>query len=212
MKDKQAGVKLRKKPTQARSIEKYHHILDVVADLVEQGGTDGLTTNLIAETANVPVGTLYQFFPNKESILYALFERQLEQLDAMFEPYFSEQYDHLSIEQLMSASVKIMSQTYGKVPGMVNIMNHMHVHAEFRALGAKNNARLAKWFSVVLHRRYPEKDESVAQQVADAVIELGDAVFRKLLLSEPSKQLTDDMLLGLQLMIIGLVETKLAGK
>ena len=202
-------VELRKKPAQARSIEKYNRILDKVAELVESGGTDCITTNLIAEKVGVPIGTLYQFFPNKESILYALFERQLEQLDRMFEPFFSEQFDRYSVKELMDQSILSMSSAYETIPGMVNIMNSMHVHPDFRELGSINNAKLAKWLSTVLERRYQGADATQVRSVSDAVIELGDAIFRKLLLNGPKGELKENMLMGFRLAVVALVEAKL---
>jgi AcrR family transcriptional regulator len=202
-------VSLRKKPTQARSIEKYNRILDQVAELVESGGTDWITTNLIAEKVGVPIGTIYQFFPNKESILYALFERQLHELDSHFEPFFSESMDNLSMDELMGQAVFSMSTAYEKVPGMVNIMNSMHVHPDFRELVAANNRRLAQWLARLLKRRFPEQEEQRLDLISEAVVELGDSVFRKLLLIRPSEDLREMMLTGFKLAVLALVDKHL---
>lgn len=202
-------VQLRKKPTQARSIQKYNRILDVVAELVEAGGTEWVTTNLIAEKVGVPIGTIYQFFPNKESILYALFERQLNELDTHFEPFFSETLDQLSMEQLMGQAVFSMSTAYEKVPGMVNIMNSMHVHPDFRELVHLNNRRLAKWLLGLLKRRYPEQAEDRLMLVSEAVVELGDAIFRKLLQFRPRDELREMMLTGFKLSAVALAHEHL---
>ncbi|MFC3150102.1 TetR/AcrR family transcriptional regulator [Litoribrevibacter euphylliae] len=202
-------VQLRKKPTQARSIQKYNRILDTVADLVESGGTDWITTNLIAEKVGVPIGTIYQFFPNKESILYALFERQLHQLDTHFEPFFSESLDKLSMDELMGQAVFSMSTAYEKVPGMINIMNSMHVHPDFRELLDSNNRRLARWLVGLLKRRYPDQKDDVLNLMAEAVVELGDSIFRKLLLIRPKEELRELMLTGYKLAVLALLEGRL---
>jgi len=202
-------VELRKKPAQARSIEKYNRILDAAAELVELGGTDSITTNLIAETVGVPIGTLYQFFPNKESILYALFERQLEQLNQQFSPFFSAEHDQVSMDELMGKAIYAMSSAYEKIPGMVNIMNSMHVHPDFRDLVAHNNAHLAQWLSGLLTRRFNEASEAELAQFSEAVIELGDSVFRKLLLLRPTEDLRALMLDGFKFAVLGLVKEKL---
>lgn len=67
---------LRRTPVQARGQATFERILDTTADLLESVGVDVLTTNLIAKTAGVNVATLYQYFPNKQAVLLALFERQ----------------------------------------------------------------------------------------------------------------------------------------
>jgi AcrR family transcriptional regulator len=47
-------------------------ILISVARILEQDGPTALTTNRIADVAGVSIGTLYQYFPNKESLVGAL--------------------------------------------------------------------------------------------------------------------------------------------
>jgi AcrR family transcriptional regulator len=50
-------------------------ILTAAARVLVSGGYEAATTNRIAEAAGISVGSLYQYFPNKESIVAALFER-----------------------------------------------------------------------------------------------------------------------------------------
>ena len=62
----------RKMPRQARSLETVTVILEASARILESGGLHGFNTNAIAERAGVSVGSLYQYFPNKDAILLAL--------------------------------------------------------------------------------------------------------------------------------------------
>jgi len=52
-------------------------ILEGAARILEAEGIAGYTTNAIAERAGVSVGSLYQYFPNKDAITIALIEREL---------------------------------------------------------------------------------------------------------------------------------------
>jgi AcrR family transcriptional regulator len=63
---------------QARGQATFERILDATARLLDEVGTEALTTNLIARTAAVNVATLYQYFPNKQAVLLALFKRHNE--------------------------------------------------------------------------------------------------------------------------------------
>ncbi|MGH3738908.1 MAG: TetR/AcrR family transcriptional regulator [Micromonosporaceae bacterium] len=53
-------------------------MLDATAALVEEVGYEGLTTTLIAERAEVAIGSVYQFFPDKRAVVQALTERNLD--------------------------------------------------------------------------------------------------------------------------------------
>ncbi|MEV0474015.1 TetR/AcrR family transcriptional regulator [Streptomyces prunicolor] len=72
----------RKRPRQQRSQETYDAILEAAAQLFEALGYTGATTNKIADRAGVSIGSLYQYFPNKDALLYALGERHVRALAA----------------------------------------------------------------------------------------------------------------------------------
>jgi len=75
----------RKKPTQARSEATVKAILDATARVLVEHGYAGANTNLIAQTAGISVGSLYQYFPNRDSLVAALHERHVKQVEATFE-------------------------------------------------------------------------------------------------------------------------------
>ena len=68
----------RRKPAQERALHKVELILESATRIIDQEGLDGLTTNRIAETAGISIGTLYQYFPNKQAIIYTLGQRELQ--------------------------------------------------------------------------------------------------------------------------------------
>lgn len=72
-------LKPRKRPVQTRSRLTVEAILDSAARVFAERGFAGGTTNHIAERAGVSVGSLYQYFPNKDAILMGLMERHLAQ-------------------------------------------------------------------------------------------------------------------------------------
>ncbi|RVT89212.1 TetR/AcrR family transcriptional regulator [Sphingomonas crocodyli] len=64
-------------PRQARAKYKVELILEAAIRLLDAGGMAALTTNAVAETAGISIGTLYQYFRNKEAILDALADREM---------------------------------------------------------------------------------------------------------------------------------------
>jgi AcrR family transcriptional regulator len=73
-------LKARKAPGQARSQETVGVILEASARILESDGLRGFNTNAIAAKAGASIGSLYQYFPNKDSIVLALiggFEKAL---------------------------------------------------------------------------------------------------------------------------------------
>ncbi|NRQ33283.1 TetR family transcriptional regulator [Nonomuraea sp. NN258] len=69
---------LRRRPAQRRSVERVERMLDECALLLDEIGYEALTTKEVARRAEVPIGTFYQFFPDKQGLVRALAVRNLE--------------------------------------------------------------------------------------------------------------------------------------
>src|SRR5437660_967003 len=79
--DTQPIAPMRKKPAQARSEQTVDTIMEATAQVLEREGEAALTTNRLAERAGFSIGTLYQYFPNKDSILRLLADRERERIE-----------------------------------------------------------------------------------------------------------------------------------
>lgn len=75
----------RKRPRQARAQITFDALLEACARLLRRNDWASLTTNAIAERAGVSIGSLYEFFPNREAILAELTRRRLEALASAVE-------------------------------------------------------------------------------------------------------------------------------
>ena len=76
---KKKKLNARKEPVQKRSIELRNMILEAATYILKKEGAFGLTTNKIAEKAGVNIASLYQYYPNKESILFHLHQIEWEE-------------------------------------------------------------------------------------------------------------------------------------
>jgi AcrR family transcriptional regulator len=75
----------RKRPIQARSAVTVEAISEATIQVLLKHGEERLTTTRIAERAGVSVGTLYQYFPNKQSLLFAVLEHHMNNVAARVE-------------------------------------------------------------------------------------------------------------------------------
>ena len=67
----------RRIPRQARAAETVSAILEAAAQVLEAGGPAAFTTNAVAERAGVSIGTLYQYFGDKQAMVRALADREM---------------------------------------------------------------------------------------------------------------------------------------
>ncbi|VVE67252.1 TetR/AcrR family transcriptional regulator [Pandoraea captiosa] len=70
----------RKSPQQARSRVTIDAIFEAALQVLLLDGGRQLTTTRVAERAGVSVGTLYQYFQNKQVLLYAVLERHIDRI------------------------------------------------------------------------------------------------------------------------------------
>jgi len=70
-------VKPRKTPVQSRSTETVRAIKQATIQVLLETGVGRLTTTRVAQRAGVSVGTLYQYYPNKNALLHAVLKERL---------------------------------------------------------------------------------------------------------------------------------------
>ncbi len=73
----------RKSPRQTRAEGTVAAIVEAAAHILERRGFEGFNTNAVAEKAGVSIGSLYQYFPNKDALLSALIAREAAPLLAV---------------------------------------------------------------------------------------------------------------------------------
>ena len=75
----------RKTPVQARATVTVGAICEATIQVLLSHGADRLTTTRVADRAGVSVGTLYQYYPNKRSLLFAVFEDHMDKVSRAVE-------------------------------------------------------------------------------------------------------------------------------
>ena len=76
----QNPLKPRKRPVQARSETTVAALFEASIQVLLAVGYRKLTTTRVAERAGVSVGTLYQYFPNRQALITSVIERYLEEI------------------------------------------------------------------------------------------------------------------------------------
>ena len=139
---------MRRHPQQARSQQRVNHILDTAAVIFRDTGYEAATTNMIAAQAGVPIGSLYQFFPNKQAIMDALVERYVADMRNLFDKSFSpNEVEGITITEIMERFLRGMAAFdathYAFRPLFLNsglpISNDMHNETLNRVEGLLTN-------------------------------------------------------------------------
>jgi AcrR family transcriptional regulator len=100
----QQPAQMRKKPRQARSDATVEAIVEAAALILENDGEAGLTTARIAERAGVSIGSVYQYFPNKDAIVLTLFRQEREAVAATITQTLAD-FEALPSEAVVEATI-----------------------------------------------------------------------------------------------------------
>jgi AcrR family transcriptional regulator len=112
----------RKLPTQQRSEATVEAILQAAAQVFERHGYAAGTTNRIAERAGVSIGTLYQYFPNKDAILVALVHRHLAESTAALGPHLQRLNSGADFDDVLPGIVHAMVAMHALAPGLHRVL------------------------------------------------------------------------------------------
>jgi AcrR family transcriptional regulator len=133
----------RRKPSQERSRDRVERILDATAALLEEIPVDKITTAAIAERAGVPIGSVYQYFPNKLSVLAELARRVMESVDLKTASLIAEDFGVLPWDQAINRAIDATMQGYAEQPGYVQLLLSIRPTPEFGAITDESNERVA---------------------------------------------------------------------
>lgn len=108
-------IQKRKEPRQGRSKATVEAILEATARILVSEGLDRLSTNRVAKVAGVSVGSLYQYFTNKEALLVALCERHFAEMMEFLQSCLRDFVD-APIEDAVRAYVRGMFEVHAVAP------------------------------------------------------------------------------------------------
>lgn len=111
----------RRTPKQRRALTTIDKILSTAAFILEQEGLDRLNTNYLAKKSSLGVGTIYQYFNNKESIIIGLLERQHKRrINALKKQVF--ELKNTSLEVVVEGLIKALFEFQKRSPRLEQIL------------------------------------------------------------------------------------------
>ncbi|EPG73054.1 transcriptional regulator, TetR family [Leptospira fainei serovar Hurstbridge str. BUT 6] len=201
-KAKPSELEPRKAPSQKRAIQRVQNILDVVASLLDEVGAEAITTNLIAQKAEIPIGSLYQYFPNKHAILNAVGKRHLERVNAMFMGFLSVEVDDTGWPELIDNVIDAFANLYLTEPGFVPLWSNIKMDPELVEIDRENNRYIASSVSNLFSRIVPGmKENPEAEIISRIIVEVTDSVLSRWLREKEDPVLAESILRELKVML-----------
>jgi AcrR family transcriptional regulator len=161
---------------QRRSRERVQQILDAASDLIVDSGLAGLSTRMVAERADIPVASLYQYFADKDEIILALLERDTGETDTAVTAAVSA-LDSVSVRTIVTATMRTFATTYRRRPAFVVIWWRGRTNRAVHDFCRAHNKSIAADLFAFAQEAGLVKAGTV-QRVVELAVEVGDRIFQ----------------------------------
>lgn len=171
-----AEESLRRTPTQRRAQERVERILDAADSMLAREGVIG--TRPVAEAAGVSIGSLYHWFPDKESIALALALRHWSELSTVVEA-IAGRAEAGGLCDPIGEAFTALAAGFRARPGFLALWFGELRTAELREATRPSRERVAASVRRILEITHPASTTELRATVARVVTLLGDGVLRE---------------------------------
>ena len=175
---------LRRRPAQRRSAERVQRMLDACAGILDEDGYDALTTTRIAQRADVAIGSVYQFFPDKRAVAQALALRNLEEFGERISARLAEG-EFADWSDTVGAIIEIFVDMHRTVPGFRVLRFGDVADVNLLDSEADNNAVVADRLRRMIVETFDLRDTPGLATALAISVEAGDAVLKMAFRSDP---------------------------
>ena len=151
---------MRRLPRQARGEQRIAAILQAAAQVFYEVGFDAATTDMIAKQAQTAIGSLYDFFPNKEAIAQRLSEQFCEDMRVLFEGILTDELVQVPLSQLIDDILDPLVQYHQTHPGFRALWLQSQGDPRLARIYQDLTETLIEKTAWIMAMRYPKSDET----------------------------------------------------
>jgi AcrR family transcriptional regulator len=153
-------------------------MLAAASSLIAEQGSDAMRMGEVAERAGVSIGSLYQFFPDKRAIIWALAERYTAESQACIASALAGVSDAEGLRSAFSELVDIYYGLFLAEPVMRDIWSGTQADKALRQLELADSRANAGFLTALLKRLRPDADPVSLETTAFLIWQMGEAAMR----------------------------------
>jgi AcrR family transcriptional regulator len=168
----------RRGPSQHRSRERHERILEAASTLIETKGSEALKMSEVAGIVGISMGSLYQYFPDKSSIIRTLAERYNTESRACIRAAFETVNSRASLKKAYLDLVDIYYALVLSEPVMRDIWSGMQTSKELMSLQLAESRLMGAVLANAMKRVHAGASAAKIDASAFLIWELGEAAVR----------------------------------
>lgn len=184
----------RRSPQQQRSRERVERILASATTLIEANGSEALKMGELAQAADISIGSLYQYFPEKSAVIAALAERYFAEGRACIRDGLTDVTSEADLRRCFDALVDEFYGLFLAEPAMRDIWSGVVADRSLQQIELDDARQNGALLGTVLQQIYPDADPVALTDKAMLVMYLGNAAMRLAISVGPEegRRLVDD--------------------
>ena len=159
----------RKQPRQSRSRDTVAAVLKAAAQVFTSRGYAATTTNHIAERAGVSVGSLYEYFPNKQAVVHALVTQWLQRVADAVDEVHPRHGGARDVMSYLNDQFNLVAQMYEDRPGLGALIHTLDAVPELSQLTRDHDDRVTASVASALAHYAPHADALKVETAARCI-------------------------------------------
>jgi AcrR family transcriptional regulator len=147
--ERRARLEPRRSPLQERSRARVEAILAATVELLGEQDVDTLTTAHIAQRAEIPIGSVYHYFPSKEGVLAELVARTTHRIDSAFAEHLARDFERLPWQRAIEGAIDAAVAAYEADAAFIAVWRATRGTPLFRDVTDASNVRFAERLSAL---------------------------------------------------------------
>jgi len=149
-------IALRRKPKQERSIQRLDLILNAAATIIAEKGVSAMRMTELAAAAKVPIGSVYQYFPEKAAIVKALFDRHAQAIQQKTTEMFEDVQSFDEALDLIATMIDWYYAEYRNDAAYLGVWMGTETDQDLLRLNIEHSGQVAAIFQEAVRRLSPE--------------------------------------------------------
>jgi AcrR family transcriptional regulator len=181
---KRRRLGMRRHPSQARAQRTFGTVLDAAVALIERDGVERATTRRIALAAGVSIGAVYEYFPNKESIVLHLGTDWLRRIREIIEALHPSRSSIPDLLGYLNRTMDDVARLYCDQPGLLAVVRLIGAIPELREAEHAHDAAVIASVTSAMRHYAPNADPAEVQSAAACVLIMGHGVLSACLVAQ----------------------------
>ncbi|MGW5423492.1 TetR/AcrR family transcriptional regulator [Streptomyces sp. NPDC003943] len=170
--------RVRRQPQQARSRARVEAILAAADRILAREGYEALTMRRVAEEAGAPVGSIYQFYPDKGAVVDALGQRYLDGFKTAIDGLV-ERAVKGELTDLVGTMVDVYAELFRSQPGGMALWAGRHLSPELARADEASNALIAEGLERIVEQVTGRPGGEPLRRAARMVVWAANAVLHE---------------------------------